>query len=129
MLYQQIAKNKRKTVYVMLGFILLVALIGAGIGYSFFGSSTAGIILALIIALVYMLIMLSQSADVVMAMNHGQEITSPDQAPELWHMVEDMAMVAQIPMLGSSLSMIQVLTPLRRDLIQNMRLWPLRAGF
>lgn len=98
MLYQQIAKNKRKTVYVMLGFILLVALIGAGIGYSFFGSSMAGIILALIIALVYMLIMLSQSADVVMAMNHGQEITSPDQAPELWHMVEDMAMVAQIPM-------------------------------
>ena len=74
-------------------FVLLIALIGAGIGYAFIGSSVAGVVLALIVALVYMAIMLGQSTDVVMAMNHGQEITSPDQAPELWHIVEDLSLI------------------------------------
>ena len=98
MLYQQIAKNKRMTVVVMVGFMLLVALIGSAVGYVFFNSSTAGLIMAIVIGLVYMLLMLSQSTDVVMSMNNAHEITSPDQAPELWHVVEDMALVGQIPM-------------------------------
>lgn len=98
MLYQQIAKNKRMTVVVMVGFMFLVGLIGSAVGYVFFNSSLAGLIMAIIIGLVYMLLMLSQSTDVVMSMNNAQEITSPEQAPELWHVVEDMAMVGQIPM-------------------------------
>ena len=39
MLYQQIASNKRKTVLVVLGFLLLVGMIGAAIGYTFAGSA------------------------------------------------------------------------------------------
>ena len=35
MLYQQIARNKRKTILVMFGFFVLLALIGAAIGYLF----------------------------------------------------------------------------------------------
>lgn len=42
--------------------------------------------------------MVSQSTDVVMNMNNAQEIHSVQEAPELWHVVEDMAMVAQVPM-------------------------------
>lgn len=98
MLYQQIAKNKRKTVFVLAGFLILVALIGAAIGYLFAGTAVGGIIIAGVLAVIYMSVMVSQSTDVVMNMNNAQEVHSAQEAPELWHVVEDMAMVAQVPM-------------------------------
>lgn len=98
MLYQQIARNKRRTVYVMIGFVLLVLLIGAAVGYVFFDSYVAGVLMAVVIGGIYMALMISQSTSVVMGMNHAHEITSADQAPELWHVVEDMALVANVPM-------------------------------
>lgn len=98
MLYQQIARNKRKTIVVMAGFFLLVAVIGAAIGYLFARSVIGGIIIAGIIALIYMSVIIGQSTDVVMNMNNAHEIYSAQEAPALWHVVEDMAMVAQVPM-------------------------------
>lgn len=98
MLYQQIAKNKRKTVFVLAGFLILVALIGAAIGYLFAGTAVGGIIIAGVLTVIYMSVMVSQSTDVVMNMNNAREIHSAQEAPELWHVVEDMAMVAQVPM-------------------------------
>ena len=98
MLYQQIARNKRMTVVVMAGFTALVALVGAAVGYLFAGSAVGGITIALVIALIYISVMVGQSTDVVMRMNHAHELHSADEAPELWHVVEDMAMVAQVPM-------------------------------
>ena len=98
MLYQQIAKNKRKTVFVLAGFLILVALLGAAIGYLFAGTAVGGIIIAGVLAVIYMSVIVSQSTDVVMNMNNAREIHSAQEAPELWHVVEDMAMVAQVPM-------------------------------
>ena len=98
MLYQQIASNKRKTVLVVLGFLLLLGVIGAAIGYAFAGSATMGVIFAIVLGFVYMFVMLGQSTDVVMNMNNAHEITDPSQAPELWHIVEDMALVGKVPM-------------------------------
>ena len=98
MLYQQIAKNKRKTIFVLTGFLILVALIGAAIGYLFAGTAVGGIIIAGVLAVIYMSVIVSQSTDVVMNMNNAREIHSAQEAPELWHVVEDMAMVAQVPM-------------------------------
>ena len=98
MLYQQIAKNKRRTILVMAGFVFLVALIGAAVGYLFAGTATGGVIIALVIAVIYVSIMVGQSTDVVMSMNNAREIHSADEAPELWHIVEDMALVARVPM-------------------------------
>ena len=98
MLYQQIAKNKRKTVFVLAGFLILVALIGAAIGYLFAGTAVGGIIIAGVLTVIYMSVIVSQSTDVVMNMNNAREIHSAQEAPELWHVVEDMAMVAQVPM-------------------------------
>lgn len=98
MLYQQIARNKRMTVVVMVVFSVLVALVGAAVGYLFAGSATGGVIIALVIALIYISVMVGQSTDVVMRMNNAHEIHSATEAPELWHVVEDMAMVAQVPM-------------------------------
>ncbi len=47
MLYEQIARNKRRTIYVLTGFVILVLAIGAAIGYVFFNSYVAGLVLAL----------------------------------------------------------------------------------
>lgn len=98
MLYQQIAKNKRRTVMLLVGFLVLVALIGAAVGYLFAGTAIGGIIIAGVLAAIYMSVMVSQSTEVVMNMNNAHEIYSAQEMPELWHIVEDMAMVAQVPM-------------------------------
>lgn len=98
MLYQQIAQNKRRTVYVLAGFLLLVALVGAALGRMFGTTPLAGGVVALVIAGVYALMMVSRSTAVVMGMNNAHEIKTAAEAPELWHVVEDMAMVAQVPM-------------------------------
>ncbi|NLR08913.1 MULTISPECIES: zinc metalloprotease HtpX [Lactobacillaceae] len=98
MLYDQIAMNKRRTGYVMFGFGLLVLAIGAALGYLFWNNWQSGAVIALVVALVYMLIMISQSTNVVMSMNHAREITDVSQAPQLWHMIEDMALVGKVPM-------------------------------
>ena len=49
MLYQQIARNKRKTILVMFGFFVLLALIGAAIGYLFARTVIGGMIIAAIL--------------------------------------------------------------------------------
>lgn len=98
MLYQQIARNKRKTILVMFGFFVLLALIGAAIGYLFARTAIGGMIIAAIIAVIYMSVIIGQSTDVVMRMNNATEVRSANDAPELWHIVEDMALVARVPM-------------------------------
>lgn len=97
MLFQQIANNKRRTVYVMVAFLLLVVLIGASVGYVFWDSATAGVIMAIVLGIFYMISMLSQSTEIVMKMNHAVEIKAEQQYPELWHIIEDIAMVAKVP--------------------------------
>lgn len=97
MLYQQIASNKRKTIYVMIGFAILVLFIGAAVGYVFYNSATAGVVMAAVIAAIYMGMMIANSTNVVMGMNHATEVNESSY-PELWHIVEDMALVAKIPM-------------------------------
>ncbi|GEA94747.1 zinc metalloprotease HtpX [Weissella viridescens] len=98
MLFEQIAQNKRKTVILIFGFFLFTAIVGAALGYFLMASWSAGVLIALVAGGVYAFYMMSQSTDVVMSMNHGHEITTAEQAPELWHIVEDMALVANVPM-------------------------------
>ncbi|WP_159721065.1 zinc metalloprotease HtpX [Streptococcus halichoeri] len=97
MLYQQIAQNKRKTVILILAFFLLLAGIGAAAGYYFLDNYQFGLVMALLLGGIYAFSMIFQSTAVVMGMNNAREITA-DQAPEFYHIVEDMALVAQIPM-------------------------------
>ena len=97
MLYQQIAQNKRKTAFLMITFVIILALVGAGIGYLIGGKPLIGIIWAVIGRVIYLFIVLRNPANLVMNLNHAQEIHEQDD-PELWHIIEDMAMVAQVPM-------------------------------
>ena len=97
MLYDQIANNKRKTVVLLFVFFLILAAIGAAVGYLWLDSLSFGVVIALIIGGIYAVSMILQSTNVVMAMNNAREVTE-EEAPQLYHIVEDMAMVAQIPM-------------------------------
>ena len=97
MLFDQIASNKRKTWILLLVFFLLLALVGYAVGYLFMRSGLGGMIIALIIGLIYALTMIFQSTEIVMSMNGAREVDE-QTAPDLYHVVEDMAMVAQIPM-------------------------------
>lgn len=97
MLYQQIASNKRRTYLLLVLFFTILAAIGAAVGYLWLGSGLGGMIIALIIGLIYAATMIFQSTNVVMSMNHAREITEQEY-PEYYHIVEDMAMVAQVPM-------------------------------
>lgn len=98
MLFNQIAQNKRRTFYVMFGFLLLVALIGASLGYVFWNSAMAGILLAVVLGIFYMISMLSRSTEIVMNMNQAVEVKQESEFPELWHIIEDMSLVGKVPM-------------------------------
>ncbi|MCS4488858.1 zinc metalloprotease HtpX [Streptococcus sciuri] len=97
MLYNQIAQNKRRTVFLLFFFFLLTGLIGATVGYLWLDNALGGVIIALVIGFIYAFSMVFQSTSIVMSMNHAHEVTE-QQAPDLYHIVEDMAMVAKIPM-------------------------------
>ena len=75
MLFEQIEQNKRKTVVLMIGFFLLVLIIGGVVGYLNFNSAVNGVIMSAVIALIYMFIMVANSTKVVMKLNKGHEIT------------------------------------------------------
>ncbi|MBZ2134048.1 zinc metalloprotease HtpX [Streptococcus gordonii] len=97
MLFEQIAANKRRTWFLLVAFFALLALIGAAAGYLCMNSPLGGMIIAFIIGLIYAITMIFQSTEVVMSMNGARQV-SEQEAPELYHIVQDMAMVAQIPM-------------------------------
>lgn len=97
MLYDQIASNKRRTVVLIIAFFILLTAIGAAAGYLLLGNLELGAFLALIVGVIYAFSMIFQSTNLVMSMNNAREITEAE-APDYYHIVEDMAMVAQIPM-------------------------------
>ncbi len=98
LLYEQIRKNKVKTVFIVAGFVLFVLLVGAAISYINYGDALPGLIFTPVFSLFYVGIVIMSSTGIVMRMNHAKEITSVEQHRFLWHTVENMAMVARVPM-------------------------------
>ena len=97
MLYKQIASNKRKTWILLIVFFLLLVIVGYAVGFLFMNSGIWGVTVAMIIGFIYALTMIFQSTEIVMSMNGAREVDMNEE-PVLYHVVEDMAMVAQIPM-------------------------------
>ena len=98
LLYEQIRKNKVKTVFIVTGFVLFVLLVGAAISYVNYGDAVPGLIFTPIFSLFYVGIVIMSSTNIVMKMNRAQEVTSVEEHRFLWHTVENMAMVARVPM-------------------------------
>lgn len=97
LLYEQIRKNKVKTVFIVTGFVLFVLLVGAAISYVNYGDAIPGLIFTPVFSLFYVGIVIMSSTNIVMKMNRAQEVTSVEEHRFLWHTVENMAMVARVP--------------------------------
>ena len=95
-MYKHIAANKRNTVVIMVGFVLVISLIGCGFGYLAGGDWT---VMAWVagIAIVYALIQYFISAKLAVLMTGGKEIAKKDN-PRLYNTVENLSITAGLPM-------------------------------
>jgi heat shock protein HtpX len=94
-MYQQITSNKRKSWLLMSGFLLVYAAI-AYVMYIVFGPVGTFIVAA--IAIVMVLISLFGGDDLAVAVAGGKKIEKKADAPELWRMVENLAITAGLEM-------------------------------
>lgn len=95
-MYSEIARNKRKTFYIMFAFIVIVAGLGWIASLYFVGSST---LMPYILAgsLIYVAISYFTGAKTALAVNGAKEISKQDN-PRLWRIVENLAITEGLPM-------------------------------
>ncbi len=94
-MYKQIAANKRNTVIIMIGFVLVIGLIGAAFSY-FFGNTYILLWFALI-SLAYTLFQYFAASHLAVAMTGAKEIEKKDNL-RLYNTVENLALTAGLPM-------------------------------
>jgi heat shock protein HtpX len=93
--YEQIASNKRKTFFLFLGSILFLLAVGWAAS-QFLGGGPAGIVFALILAVVLSLGSYFYGDRLVLASTRAREV-SPEDAPRLHNVVEGLAIAAGLP--------------------------------
>lgn len=98
MLHEQIESNKRKTIVIFVSFVLFVLFVGAAITLILYDDYKTGILFSFIFCIIYVPIVLSSSDKIIMKMNHAKEIKSKKDNIFLWSTIENLAMVARIPM-------------------------------
>lgn len=93
-MYSQIAANKRKTVYIMALFILVIGAIGYAYGLAVGDTSTLYIVFGF--AIIYTLISYFVSSKLALAVNGAKQIDKKDN-PRLYRMVENLAITTGLP--------------------------------
>ncbi len=98
-MYHQIARNKRKSVIVVVVFFIFWMAIGYGIGFIAGGSGggVTGAIIAAILALLAVLWSLTLGQATVLSVSGAQEVNQ-QQAPVLYDIVSTLAIGAGVPM-------------------------------
>lgn len=94
-MYNEIASNKHKTVFIMLFFVVFVAALGWLLSTSLGAPRFAPYIL--IGSLVYVLISYFTGSKMALAVNSAKEISKTDN-PRLWRIVENLAITEGLPM-------------------------------
>lgn len=94
-MYEQIAANKRKTVFLFAGAVLFAAVIGLVIGYAF-EAGPAGMVVALAFALVLSLVSYFSGDRLVLASARARQV-SAEEAPRLHNLVDGLAIAAGMP--------------------------------
>jgi len=95
-MYSDIASNKRKTVIIMLGFMVFVTLI-IWIFDKYLGGSTGVFYGGIIGAAIYTLITYYSGSKMALAVNRAHEIQKSDN-PLLWRTVENLSITDGLPM-------------------------------
>ena len=94
-MYQQIRSNKRKSLFLLVGFVLLYGALGWLLSLWF---GDAALFVALGIAVFMVIVNLFMGDDLVMRVSGARRVESKDEAPELWRKVENLAITAGLPM-------------------------------
>jgi heat shock protein HtpX len=88
-MWQQIRSNQTRSVFLVIGMGLLLALLGYFLGLYFFGSGTGGLFIALIIWGIMSLVGYFQGDSILLTVSRAKKI-APDDHPRLYNVVEEM---------------------------------------
>lgn len=97
MLYKQVLQNKRKTIWLITVFSIIVLAVGWAIGYFFSDSPIAGLIITVVIVAFYVPITYATANSQVLNMAGAKKIRREDH-PQLFDVVEELSLAARIPM-------------------------------
>jgi heat shock protein HtpX len=93
--YEQISSNKRRSILLVVGALVLLGAVGYALGY-LYSSGPAGLVIALVIAAGMSIASYRYGDRVVLASARAKEV-SPDQEPRLHNVVEGLAIAAGVP--------------------------------
>ena len=99
-MYEQIARNKRDSVILVLVIVLALLTLGFAIGVAYTNTYAGGLgLLGVfgVVAIVWSLISYYAGSAMVLAVSGARQVTH-DEAPQLWNVVEEMALAAGLPM-------------------------------
>ena len=94
-MYKQIAENKRKTVFIIIGFVIMIGAI-AGV-FAYFYKDLWIAVWTVVVSIIYALIQYYLAGDIAMAMSGAKEIAKKDN-PRLYNVVENLSITTGLPM-------------------------------
>lgn len=94
-MYKQIAENKRRTIYIIIGFVLMVGVIAAIFAWVYKDPWIA--MWTIVVAVIYALFQYYAAGSIAMAMTGAREITKKDNK-RLYNIVENLSITTGLPM-------------------------------
>ena len=94
-MYKQIAENKRRTVFIVIGFVIMIGVI-AGL-FAWFYRDPWIAVWTIVVAIIYALIQYYFAGNIAMAMTGAKEIAKKDN-PRLYNIVENLSITTGLPM-------------------------------
>ena len=94
-MYKQIAENKRKTVIIIIGFVIMIGAIAGVFAYVYKDPWIA--VWTIVVAVLYALIQYYFAGNIAMMMTGAKEITKKDN-PRLYNIVENLSITTGLPM-------------------------------
>ena len=94
-MYKQIAENKRRTVYIIVGFVLMIGAIAGIFAWAYNDVWIA--VWTIVAAIIYAIIQYYASSSVAMAMTGAKEITKKEN-PRFYNIVENLSITTGLPM-------------------------------
>ncbi|MBR3246471.1 zinc metalloprotease HtpX [Candidatus Saccharibacteria bacterium] len=94
-MYKQIAENKRRTVLIIIGFVVMIGAIAAAFAWAYNDPWIA--VWTIIISIIYALIQYYSAASLAMMMTGAKEIQKKDN-PRFYNIVENLSITTGLPM-------------------------------
>ncbi len=94
-MYKQIAENKRRTIYIIIGFVLMVGVIASLFAWAYNDPFIA--VWTVIVSIVYAVIQYYAAGSLTMVMTGAKEITKKDN-PRFYNIVENLSITTGLPM-------------------------------